>query len=159
MNESRVLRRAAPWACAWGLAAVCSGGLWSGPVVAQAAGEEQNGAVTEQPALDESAAQPALASPWQARGLAEIQALDKAGDRVATLNVPVGQTVQFEHLSITARACAIRPPDQPADAAAYVQIVDLRAGWGGFAGWLLAAEPFVTVLQHPTFDVRVLGCR
>jgi hypothetical protein len=98
------------------------------------------------------------AQPWQPRAAAELQALDRVDERSVTLNVPVGQTVQFEHISITVRACVVRPPDQAADAAAFVQVVDLRANAPVFSGWMLMAEPFVSMLQHPTFDVRVLAC-
>jgi hypothetical protein len=99
-----------------------------------------------------------VAQPWQPRNAAELQALDRIDDRSATLNVPVGQTIQFEHINITVRACVVRPPDQAADAAAFLQIVDSRASAPAFSGWMLVAEPFVSMLQHPTFDVRVLAC-
>jgi len=103
---------------------------------------------------------PAPAPPgWEPRGAAELQALDKIDDRSASLNVPVGQTVQFEHLLISVRACLVRPADQAPDAAGFLQIVDKHPGTPGFSGWMLAAEPYVSMLQHPAFDVRVLGCR
>jgi hypothetical protein len=95
---------------------------------------------------------------WLPRNMAELQALDRIDNRGATLNVPVGQTVQFEHISITVRACVERPPDQAPDAAAFLQIVDSRPGAPGFTGWMLVAEPFVSMLQHPVFDVRVVAC-
>src|SRR5205823_4950724 len=99
-----------------------------------------------------------VAQTWQPRASAELQALDRIDERSVTLNVPVGQTIQFEHIGITVRACVVRPPDQAADAAAFLQIVDLRASAAVFSGWMLMAEPFLSMLQHPTFDVRVLAC-
>lgn len=100
-----------------------------------------------------------LAQPWLPRATAELQALDKIDDRSATLNVPVGQSVQFEHITITVRACVVRPPDMAADAAAFLQVVDLRAGMPKFSGWMLSAEPFLSMMEHPAFDLRVLACR
>ena len=125
------------------------------------------GGATPKPAISpaEPPAAPGVAAPptgaaqsWQPRTTAELQALDRNDDRSATLNVPVGQTIQFEHINITVRACVVRPPDQAADAAAFLQIVDSRPGAPTFSGWMLVAEPFVSMLQHPTFDVRVLAC-
>ena len=98
------------------------------------------------------------AQPWQLRTTAELQALDKIDNRLATLNVPVGQSIQFEQLTITVQACVVRQPDQPVDAASYLQIVDARAGEPSFRGWMLMAEPSASVLQHPDFDVRLVAC-
>jgi hypothetical protein len=101
---------------------------------------------------------PPSAQPWQPRTTAELQALDKIDNRLATLNVPVGQSIQFEQLTITVQACVVRQPDQPVDAASYLQIVDARAGEPSFRGWMLMAEPSASVLQHPDFDVRLVAC-
>lgn len=103
-------------------------------------------------------APPTLAQSWQPRAAAELQALDKIDNRLATLNVPVGQSIQFEQLTITVRACVVRQPDQPADAASYLQIVDSRSGAPSFRGWVLMAEPSVSMLQHPDFNVRLVAC-
>ena len=29
----------------------------------------------------------------------------------------------------------------------------------GFRGWMLANNPSLSMLQHPIYDVRVVGCR
>jgi len=96
---------------------------------------------------------------WEARTTAELQALNKIDDRSARLNVPVGQTAQFERLSITVRACVVRSTDQGQDTAAFLQIVDAHPGAPGFTGWMLAAAPFLSMLEHPGYDVRILACR
>lgn len=116
----------------------------------------------EEPPPAMPAPKPAPVAPapsWQPRAVAELAALDKIDDRSAMLNVPVGQTIQFEHLSIAVRACVVRGPDQAPNAAAFLQIADGRGGAPGFSGWILAAEPSVSMLQHPAYDVRVVGCR
>ncbi len=153
MVRARRLRVLA--AMGWALASAAVFGVAPAPVaLAQAP-------LVGEPPTAPGAATPAtgVAQPWQARAAAELQALDRVDERSVTLNVPVGQTVQFEHIGITVRACVVRPPDQAADAAAFLQIVDLRANAPVFSGWMLMAEPFVSMLQHPTFDVRVLACR
>jgi len=98
------------------------------------------------------------ANPWESRGTADLVALDKIDDRVVNLSVAVGQSATFFHLTIVVRACVVRPADQPADAAAYLDISDSRPTQPGFHGWMLANEPAASLLQHPVYDVRVTGC-
>lgn len=109
-----------------------------------------------------AAPQPALpgapASTWQPRAVAQLSALDKIGDRSATLNVPVGSAMSFEHLTISVQACVARG----SDAAAFLQIADAQSNpqvdGAGFRGWMLAAEPSVAMLQNPVYDLRVVAC-
>ena len=164
---ARAVRRRVLAAMGWALASAAAFGVAPAPVALAQAPLVEGGATPKptispgEPPTAPSTAAPAtgVAQPWQARAAAQLQALDRVDERSVTLNVPVGQTVQFEHIGITVRACVVRPPDQAADAAAFVQVVDLRANAPLFSGWMLMAEPFVSMLQHPTFDVRVLACR
>jgi hypothetical protein len=122
-----------------------------------------------QPATPPAAAPPAAAAPppagtpipgeWQARGTAELIALDKVTARPATLAVKVGEQATFGTLTIAVRGCAVRPPDQPADATAFLEITDRGAAAPVFRGWMFMAEPSLAVLEHPVYDVRVAGCR
>lgn len=96
---------------------------------------------------------------WQARGTAELVALDKVTARPMPLAVKVGETARFGTLAITVRACAVRGPDQPADATAFLEITDRGAAAPVFRGWMFAGEPSIAVLEHPVYDIRVTGCR
>lgn len=96
---------------------------------------------------------------WVSQGSALLQVLDKVNAQNAVLTVKVGQQAQFESLSIQVEACSIHPPDQPQDSAAYLTITDSRADAPGFRGWMLANNPSLSMLQHPIYDVRVVGCR
>jgi hypothetical protein len=87
-----------------------------------------------------------------------LQVLDKVNARSKLLTVPVGQSGRFESLSIAVKACAVRPPDQPADATAFLTITDQNPGAPGFSGWMLKATPAVSMLAHPIYDVRIVGC-
>ena len=95
---------------------------------------------------------------WQPAGSAKLQALDKVNAQVGNLTVRVGQTATFGSLSITVKACLVRPSDQPADAAAFVQVTDSHPEAPGFNGWMLANEPAVSMMQSPIYDLRVAGC-
>ena len=96
---------------------------------------------------------------WIPRQGVELQALNKVTARSTVLDAKVGQTLQFGTLAITVTACVVRPPDQPADAAAFVQITDSDKGEPGFRGWMLKDEPAVSMFQNPLYDVRLNGCR
>jgi hypothetical protein len=95
---------------------------------------------------------------WVPQGTAQLQVLDKVNAQNALLTVKVGQEAQFGSLSIQVQACDIHPPDQPQDSAAYVTITDSHADAPGFRGWMLANNPSLSMLQHPIYDVRVIGC-
>jgi hypothetical protein len=105
-------------------------------------------------------AAPAPVGPdWLPRPNVELQALDKVTARSTVLTGRVGQALQFGSLTITVTACDVRPPDQPADAAAYVEITDSHPNGPGFRGWILADEPAAAMFEHPLYDVRLDGCR
>jgi hypothetical protein len=98
-------------------------------------------------------------STWLPQATAMLQVLDKLNAQNSVLTVKVGQSAQYGSLTIQVQACQIRPPDQPQDATAFLTITDSHADAPGFRGWLLANNPSVSMLQHPIYDVRVVGCR
>jgi hypothetical protein len=95
---------------------------------------------------------------WVPAGSAKLVALDKVNAQATELTVKVGQSATFGSLTITVKACAIRPPDQPADATAYLHVTDSHPDSPGFDGWMLRGEPSVSMMQHPVYDLRVTGC-
>ena len=105
------------------------------------------------------AAGPALADPY---GVAVLQALDKVTARVTTLEAPLGDTVRYGSLEIIARACDKRPPEEPPESAAFLDIWEERPGepvQGVFRGWMFASSPALSAMEHPVYDVWVLDCK
>ena len=91
-----------------------------------------------------------------------LQALDKVTARVTRLDVGLDQTVSFGTLRITARACAMRPPEEPPESTAFLEIADTRGNPAGirvFSGWMFASTPALSALEHPVYDVWVNKCR
>lgn len=108
-----------------------------------------------------AAAQTDAVSPppgWITRSVAKLVALDKVSARATAIEAPVGQTVRYSTLAITARACVVRPPDQAPDATAFLDIVSTPDG-PSFHGWQIVSAPAVSGFEHPTLDVRLVGCR
>jgi hypothetical protein len=120
---------------------------------------------TGQTPTDQAPGQPPGAAPaapgpaWLPRGEAELQALDKVNARTQTLSVRVGASARFGSLTIAVQSCVVRPPDQPADAAAFLVVTDATPGSPAFHGWMFQSDPAVSMLQHPIYDLRVLACR
>lgn len=115
------------------------------------------------------AAAPALAvltlalAPSAAGGqeAAVLQGLDKVTARISTIEAPLGRTVVFGTLRIVAHACHKRPPEEPPESSAFLDIVDLKPGQAPaplFTGWMFASSPALSALEHPVYDVWVIDC-
>ena len=123
--------------------------------LASAAQTAQGGTAPE--TLAEQA--PSWPNQWIKRGAAEIAAVDKLSAQPAKLTIRAGGSAAFATLTIAVRSCLVRPPDQPADATAWVDVTDNRPNSPAFHGWILSGEPGLAVFQSPLYDLRLLGCR
>ncbi len=111
-----------------------------------------------------------FASPARADDITEhiavLQGLDKTTARVATIDAPVGQTVRYQNLLITARACLKHPPEETPESSAFLEIDELPPDAGPgvkpdriFSGWMFASSPALSALENPVYDVSVLDCK
>jgi len=126
------------------------------PQAGQPAAPDQKQVVPGQPAGAPPAPPPPNA--WVPQGGAIVQVLDKVNAANTTLHVKVGQSAAYGSLHIQVLGCVIRPPNMPPDAAASLVIKDATPDQPGFQGWMLQNEPFLSMLQSPSYDVRVEGC-
>jgi hypothetical protein len=133
------------------------GGLPVGGANAQSAGQDPTQQAAPPP--NNTPQNPPAPTPsWLSRQVGDIRALDKVSAGVTALTLRVGQSVQFGALTITLRSCLVRPPNQPADASAFLDITDRRDPSVGFHGWMFSDEPEVSMLEHPVYDIRLSGC-
>jgi len=95
---------------------------------------------------------------WVQMGTATLQALDKVNARGETLVLKVGDSGQFGSLNIAVRGCYVRTPDRPTDATAFLVIRDQRPDAPTFSGWMVRSAPYMSMLAHPIYDIRVAGC-
>ena len=103
-------------------------------------------------------AEPAPARPHRA---AILQGLNKTTARVSTIEAPIGVVARFGTLEITARACKKKPPTEPPESTAFLEIVDVRPDSPSvaiFTGWMFASSPAISALEHPVYDVWVIDC-
>ncbi len=104
----------------------------------------------------------AAASEMVERSGAVLQGLDKITARVSAIEVDVGTTARFGSLLITLRACREAPPIDPPEAAAFLEIKEVKPDEGPelvFSGWMFASSPALSALENPIYDVWVTGCR
>lgn len=94
--------------------------------------------------------------------IAILRALDKVTARTVDLEVPVDEPIRFGTLNVTVRYCRTRPPEEPPETFAFLEIEevpDSRAAVRLFTGWMIASSPALNPLEHPVYDVWVVGCR
>jgi hypothetical protein len=91
-------------------------------------------------------------------GTATLQMLDKVNAINKTLVVKVGDTGHFDSLDVAVRGCFVRSSDVPADATAFLVVRDQRGDAPSFTGWMVRSAPYMSMLAHPIYDIRVTGC-
>jgi hypothetical protein len=91
-----------------------------------------------------------------------LQGLEKISARVSRIEAPVGTSVTFGTLSILVRDCEQNPPEDPPENAAFIQIYETPPGEATkrlFSGWMFSSSPALSGLEHPVYDVVLLGCK
>lgn len=99
---------------------------------------------------------------WIPQPVAVLQGLDKVTARISTVTAPIGETVAFGTLRITAETCQEHPPTLAPESAAFLVVDDQppdEARRRVFNGWMFASSPGLNALEHPVYDVWVLSCR
>ena len=91
------------------------------------------------------------------------RALDKVTAQITDLELPENRTVVFGSLAITARHCESTPPTEAPETFAFLQIDEIEPDQQPqrrrlFSGWMIASSPALNPLQHPVYDVWVIGC-
>jgi hypothetical protein len=88
--------------------------------------------------------------------------LDKVAARTAKLEVNMKQPVFYNTLIVTAHQCKTRPPEEPPESAAFLEIQDRKPDGTIqkiFSGWMFASSPALNALEHPVYDVWVVSCK
>jgi hypothetical protein len=103
-----------------------------------------------------------VATPAFANTVAILQGLDKITARISRIEAPVDAPVRFGTLTILVRACKKRPPEEPPESAAFLEIDEKRPGDADprrvFSGWMFASSPALSAMEHPVYDIGVLDC-
>lgn len=96
--------------------------------------------------------------------VAVFSGLDKITARVTKFQVQTNKPTRFGALEITVRACDKKPPEEPPQTAAYVEIRQVNEETHQvdpapiFKGWMFAESPGLNALEHPVYDVWLNTC-
>jgi hypothetical protein len=92
-----------------------------------------------------------------------LRGLDKVTARITTFSIEANSDATFGTLRIIARACRKRPPEEPPEVAAFLEIEESRPDEAIprllFSGWMFASSPALSALEHPVYDVWVIDCK
>ncbi|MEM7679694.1 MAG: DUF2155 domain-containing protein [Pseudomonadota bacterium] len=98
----------------------------------------------------------------------KIRALDKITARTETVDLRIGDMIDFGALTITAKACRKSLPINQPESAAFLQIWefplgnfekdDIEEAQIKFSGWMFASSPGLSAMDHPIYDIWVLDC-
>ena len=93
----------------------------------------------------------------------KLQTLDKITARISTIDIKIGIPVRLVTLEINVKYCAYRPPEEPPEDAAFLEVRDL--GYNNkskienvFSGWMFGSSPAISSLEHAVYDVTILKC-
>jgi hypothetical protein len=88
-----------------------------------------------------------------------VRALDMITGRLVDIEIANGETKVFERLEITVSECRY-PVDNPSsDAFVYITIREPAVEKTWFEGWMTAASPALSAMDHARYDVWVLRCK
>ncbi|MCG8692278.1 MAG: DUF2155 domain-containing protein [Minwuiales bacterium] len=90
-----------------------------------------------------------------------LRGLDKVTGRISTFEAPVNQAVRFGALEIIVRHCMKRPPEEPPETSAFLEISEIKPDDEPvllFSGWMFASSPALSALEHAVYDVWVIDC-
>lgn len=91
------------------------------------------------------------------RPVAVLRVLNKAAGKTQTVRVPVGNTINVEKLSITARSCKQTEPFDAENHFAFIEISETSQGQI-FGNWMNRNEPGQNPVQNPDYDVWLVSC-
>ena len=93
----------------------------------------------------------------------KLQTLDKITARISTIDITIGIPVRLGTLEINVKYCAYRPPEEPPEHVAFIEVRDLGYSSDSkieniFSGWMFSSSPAISSLEHVVYDVTILNC-
>lgn len=95
-----------------------------------------------------------------------LRTLDKVTATTKDYTISIGDTFDYGSLKIDVKHCETRPPEDIPETYAFLQIFERGLTEEAqkqdpqklFSGWMLASKPAISALDHPVYDVWVIGC-
>jgi hypothetical protein len=93
---------------------------------------------------------------------AVFSGLDKITGRIIKFDVDMGETVQFGALRVKPQACYTRPATEATNTDSFVEVDEITLQGEVkriFSGWMFAASPGLSGVEHPIYDVWLTDCK
>ena len=91
-----------------------------------------------------------------------LKALDKITAKTCIIKMGIEKKEVFRELEIKVLKCVLSSKEDPPDTIAYLQIKDLAEKNKDqvfiFNGWTFASTPTLKSVDHPIYDVWLVGC-
>ena len=91
-----------------------------------------------------------------------LKALDKITAKTSSIRLAVGEKNFFGPLEIKALKCQLSENNDVTDTVAYLQVKDMSTKDNNqvflFNGWTFASSPTLQSIDHPIFDLWIIGC-
>jgi len=88
-----------------------------------------------------------------------LRALDTITGKLVDIEISNGESKAFERLDIRVTDCRYPVENPSSDAFAFLTIRDRLSNEVKFEGWMTAASPALSAMDHPRYDVWVLRCK
>lgn len=98
---------------------------------------------------------PMVSHAYIAHDTAIVRIMNKAAGKAQTIKIPVGREVSYEKLDMLVRTCQQTDPFQAED---FFMFIEISQKSKIFSGWMSRNEPGNNPLQHPDYDVWLVGC-
>ena len=91
---------------------------------------------------------------------AKFKVLDKISNKLFEKIISVDDSDEIETLNIEVYACFTEPPDEVSEDYVLIDVKDNYQDQGKsiYKGWMISSSPEVTPLEHPIYDLWLLGC-
>lgn len=94
-----------------------------------------------------------------AENLVQLMAIDRVTGKTFKLLTPINKESNFERLVITPKLCYKSPPEKQPENASYIIIKEKGKTGYIFEGWMFSSSPSLNPMEHPVYDVWLLGCK
>lgn len=87
-----------------------------------------------------------------------LRGLDKVTGMTTDFDLEKGQAVRFGRLSVALNECRYPTEDPASNAFGLITILDGSSSEPAFEGWMVAASPSLSALDHQRYDVWLIRC-
>ena len=97
-----------------------------------------------------------------ANPIAVFSGLDKITGATTTFEISIGQEKQFGGLLVKPDVCYTREITEEPQTASFVEVTEVQLDNSHkriFSGWMFAESPALNAVEHPVYDVWLVGCR